>query len=77
MSRYQAEWKPYSLNQEFWTEVLVGRTVVDLEWDIAGIRALVLDNGERIHITHSGAIMIKDDDDSGQRSDEQVDDAPV
>jgi hypothetical protein len=50
MSKYKSEWKPFSLNQDFWKEVLVNRTIVDVVFDDEGIHNLVLDNGEKLFV---------------------------
>lgn len=60
-SKYKATWKEFALNKEFWEEVLVGRTIKELTWDDNGISALVLDNGEIIHLPkENGRISIND-----------------
>lgn len=50
MSKYKAPWKEFDLNKDFWTEVLVGRTIKQLLWDDRGISGLVLDTGEIIRL---------------------------
>jgi hypothetical protein len=64
MSKYKSEWKAFELNQAFWEEVLVGRTIKSLRWDDTGIKALVLDSGEEILLVGqaSGRICIVDED---------------
>ena len=47
--KYKAEWKPFSLNKEYWIEVLQGRTIKKVEFDKKGIKALMLDNDERLY----------------------------
>jgi hypothetical protein len=47
-SRYSSKWTPGQRNEEFWREVLVGRKIVEIEWDDKGVSALVFDNGEKI-----------------------------
>ena len=52
-SKYKAVWKPYSKNEEFWTEVLVGRRIVDLGFDDMHLCALMLDSGEVVKIINN------------------------
>ena len=63
-SRYKNEWKENSLNQEFWEEVLVGRTIDELIFDDNGLTAIVLDDRQVIYLKHEdvskGVIYIKD-----------------
>ncbi len=60
-SKYKASWKEFDLNTDFWTEVLVGRKIESLEWDEKGIKALVLDSGERVFLPQdSGRLCIED-----------------
>jgi hypothetical protein len=59
-SKYRTKWKPYSLNKEFWNEVLRGRTITKIEWDKRGIKAIVLDSGERIYPHPTGRFYIED-----------------
>lgn len=47
--KYKNEWKENSVNQEFWKEVLIGRTIVDLKFDNNGLKYFVLDNGEKVY----------------------------
>ena len=48
-SKYKAEWRPYSKNEEFWAEVLVGRKIVDIKFDENHLCAFKLDLGEVVH----------------------------
>lgn len=47
--KYKNEWKENSVNQEFWKEVLIGRTIVDLKFDNNGLKYFTLDNGEKVY----------------------------
>lgn len=49
-SKYKAEWKPFSKNEEFWNEVLVGRKIVNITWDDNGITGVTLDSGEWVGV---------------------------
>ena len=51
--KYKAKWIPYSLNKEFWTEVLVGRTIKKLKYTKKALKSFVLDNGEEILIINA------------------------
>ena len=63
-SKYKAKWDPFSQNTEFWAEVLVGRTIVDIKFDDSRLCALKLDNGEVVKIINNengvGVIAIED-----------------
>lgn len=56
MPRYKTEWKPHNKNEDFWREVMIGRTITDLVFDEKGVRALVLDDGQQILIPNTFAI---------------------
>jgi len=63
MSKYKAEWKEFSLNEDFWKEVLVGRKITEITFDDHGIATFVLDSGEVVHLPtelKGGRLMIKD-----------------
>ncbi len=53
-SKYNAPWTPMSVNEEFWTEVFVGRVVTEVLFDVNGIIGLKLDSGETIHLNGAG-----------------------
>lgn len=62
-SKYQAVWKPNSLNEPFWREVLEGRKIVRIDFDEHGISALHLDSGETVFLPvelKGGRLMIRD-----------------
>jgi len=62
-SKYKAEWKEYSLNVEFWTEVLVDKKITAIAFDADGIASFTLDSGEVIYLPtelKGGRLMIKD-----------------
>ena len=63
-SKYKAVWQPYSKNEDFWKEVLVGRRIVGIEFDSDHLNVLVLDSGERVKILNNekgkGVIAIED-----------------
>lgn len=70
MSKYKAKWEPFARNEEFWREVLVGRTITDIKFDTVKdsthtgrLDRLVLDNGEEFWISDLGVIGIMDDKD--------------
>lgn len=46
MVKYKNEWKEYSINKDFWKEVLVGRKITDVVFDDEGITSFHLDSGE-------------------------------
>lgn len=48
--QYKNKWAPYSLNKEFWREVLVGRTITSVEFDDYGVSSIALDNGETVYV---------------------------
>jgi len=48
--KYKNEWKPNSLNKEFWGEVLVGHKITDIRFDNKGIHSFVLENGQQVII---------------------------
>ena len=50
VSKYKAEWKPQSRNEEFWNEVLVDRKIVGITWDGDGMTGFTLDSGEWVGI---------------------------
>jgi len=50
VSKYHAEWKPFSPNVEFWNEVLVGRKITGVVRDDEGITAICLDSGELVNL---------------------------
>jgi len=56
---YKTRWSPNQLNELFWEEVLLGRTINKLEWDAEGLAALILDNGERVAVGGEGRVMIE------------------
>lgn len=59
---YEAKWAPFSLNEDFWREVLVGRSIVDITFDKNGVESLVLDSGEKVFVIGSkGRICIHAD----------------
>ena len=47
--KYSTEWTSNSLNTAFWQEVLVGRTIVALDFDDKGLKSLKLDSGETVY----------------------------
>jgi hypothetical protein len=61
---YKTSWKTGDMNVDFWKEVLVGKTIKDVEFDEIGMSALVLDDGQRLFINHkthgAGCVYIKD-----------------
>jgi hypothetical protein len=61
MPTYKSEWKPEGLNEDFWREVMIGRTITNLTFNEKGISGLVLDNGETIFVTHPGSLGIRTD----------------
>ena len=48
--KYKNEWKSNSKNVDFWTEVLVGRTIESISFDDTGVASLVLDSGEKVTV---------------------------
>jgi hypothetical protein len=64
VSKYKAEWKPYSKNEEFWAEVLVGRKIVDIKFDETHLCAIKLDSGEVVKIINNengkGVLCVED-----------------
>lgn len=58
---YKNQWQENSLNIDFWREVLVGRTIVDLQFDNCGLKYFVLDNGEKIY-PYDNTILIQTED---------------
>ena len=65
-SKYQTKWEPHQKNEDFWKEVLVGRTVVNLTYDDHGIKSFTLDSGEVVSM-HMGpenrpTLAIQDDE---------------
>lgn len=59
--KYKSDWKSNSGNENFWKEVLVGRTIVDLIFDSDGLVSMILDNGEAIYQDKKHPIYIKCD----------------
>lgn len=62
-SKYKSEWKPNSLNEDFWKEVLVGHKIVDITFDEHGISTLKLDSGETVYLPvelKGGRLCIRD-----------------
>jgi hypothetical protein len=60
--KHNAEWQSNQLNIEYWREVLVGRTIKDIDFDNEGLSSLYLDNGETVYITrNAGGIMVKEE----------------
>jgi len=47
---YKAPWKTHDKNEAFWREVLVGKTIKDLEFVEDGIEAFILDDGQRVFL---------------------------
>lgn len=59
--KYKTEWKEFSKNEEYWREVLVGRTITSTDFDDKGIESLHLDNGEVVYLCKEsdGRLFIK------------------
>jgi hypothetical protein len=62
------EWKPNSLNKEFWVNTLVNRTVTGLGWDDAGLEYLQLDNGVKVYTPRDGKPLYVKQEDVDQTS---------
>jgi hypothetical protein len=64
VSKYKVEWKAFSKNEEFWREVLVGRKIVDIQFNESHLCALKLDSGELVKIINNedgkGVLCIED-----------------
>lgn len=58
--KYKNVWEPFSLNEDYWKEVLVNRTIVSLEFNDKGINCLILDNGEKVYPTETIMIEVRD-----------------
>lgn len=54
MTKYKSKWKPHNLNIEFWDEVLLGKTIMEVNYNTEGVKSVVLDNGEEIFFTAEG-----------------------
>lgn len=67
---YKNKWQENSLNIDFWKEVLVGRMIVDLEFEEYGIESLILDNGEKIY-PYDSTIFIKTEEEEYLSSDKE------
>lgn len=50
ISKYKSEWKEFSMNKDFWNEVLLGRTIKEVMFDEDGISSIVLDNDENLFV---------------------------
>ena len=67
-SKYKSQWVELEKNEAFWNEVFVGRTIVAIEFDDnprkrnakSRLHYLVLDSGERVHISEKGIISVID-----------------
>ena len=53
---YKAPWVPMTMNKEFWTEVLVGRTVTSLTFDEKGVDHMTLDDGQVVYFDKTGSL---------------------
>lgn len=64
-SKYRSPWVPMQENREFWDEVLVGRTIKEIQYKDGGIEAFVLDSGEVVQLAKGPqdrpTICIRDD----------------
>lgn len=49
-SKYKSEWKEFSMNKDFWNEVLLGRTIKDVVFNEEGIESIVFDNDEKLFV---------------------------
>lgn len=64
-SKYKAKWETGHENREFWEEVLVGRTIKELQFTGGDLVSFVLDSGEVVLLAkgpeNRPTIAIKDD----------------
>jgi hypothetical protein len=57
MSRYKSKWVPGEANEEFWCEVLKGKTIRDLRFENGKLTDLFLDDGQTVSIiTNENAV---------------------
>jgi hypothetical protein len=58
---YRTPWVGNSKNEEFWKEVLEGRTIKQVGFDAEGVSHMLLDDGQTIYFTaNKGRFYIKD-----------------
>lgn len=63
MIGYKTEWIEMDKNEEFWKEVMVGRTIESLTFDDSGITSFILDSGEEIFVPLGGSRLFIECDD--------------
>lgn len=56
VNKYKYEWKENELNEEFWNEVLLHRTITQVNFDETGIKSLFLDSGEEVSLLRDGHV---------------------